>query len=57
MAIISEAAVISNPVSLGTPDVVPPKPTITRLSALSFKSTTRFQLMVLGSICKEFVLL
>ena len=55
MAIISEAAVISNPVSLGIPDVGPPSPTTIFLSERSFISITRFQVTVRGSIPKEFV--
>lgn len=57
IAIISETAVISNPVSRGTPEDVPPKPAIMRLNTLLFMSITRFQVVVLGSRSKELVLL
>ena len=56
MAMISDAAVISNPVSLGIPFPVPPSPTIVDLNARSFISITLFQSTVLGSIPKDLVL-
>ena len=57
MAITSEAAVISNPVSLGIPEAVPPKPTMMWRKERSFISITRFQVTVRGSIPREVVLL
>ena len=57
IAIISEAAVMSNPVSLGIPDEVPPNPTTTCLRERSFISITLFQEMVRGSILRERFLL
>ena len=47
---ISEAAVISNPVSRGTPKPLPPRPTTTFRKARSFMSNTRFQATVRGSM-------
>ena len=57
MAMISDAAVISKPVSLGTPDVVPPNPTTMFLKALSFISITRFHVTWRAAMPKEFVVL
>ena len=54
---ISDAAVMSKPVSLGIPEVVPPRPTIILLRERSFISITRFQEMVLGSSPSPLVLL
>ena len=49
MAMTSDAAVMLNPLSRGTPPALPPRP-ITRLRrARSFMSITRFQTMVRGS--------
>ena len=50
IAMISEATVIWNASSLGTPFTLPPKPEITFLSCLSFRSTQRFHAILLGSM-------
>ena len=50
MAIISDAAVILNPVSLIIPPLLPPRPVTIFLSARSFMSITRFHSTVRGSI-------
>ena len=50
---ISEAGVILNPSSRGTPLRVPPNPIVIFRSALSFISITLFHKMVRGSIFKE----
>ena len=49
IAITSEAAVMSKPVSRGIPFEVPPRPTTIERRERSFISITRFQEMVLGS--------
>jgi len=49
IAMISEAAVMSNPVSRGMPLPVPPKPIVIFLKERSFISITRFQAMVRAS--------
>ena len=53
-AITSEATVMSNPSSLGTPLVLPPSPLIMLLSWRSFMSTARLQHMRRGSMFSWF---
>ena len=57
MAIISDAAVMSKPVSRGIPELVPPNPTMMWRKERSFMSITLFQVMVRGSRPREEVLL
>ena len=53
IAMISDAAVMSKPVSRGTPPVVPPRPTVTFRRARSLTSKTRFQTTVLPSMFND----
>ena len=57
MAIISEAAVMLNPVSLGIPPALPPKLVTMFRSERSFISIQRFQITVRGSMPKLVILL
>ena len=54
IAITSEATVISKPSSLGTLFLSLPRLILIVLRALSFKSTTRFQVILFGSILSLF---
>ena len=53
MAMISDAAVMLNPPSRGTPPFLPPNPSTIWRRARSFMSMTRFQEMVRGSRRKD----
>ena len=54
IAIISDATVIINPSSRGTPFIFPPRPTVIFLRALSFISKVLFQVIFLVSILRLF---